>query len=127
MADETILSTEALAAAKILTGAGSEEEAILQMLCAAWIQEWENRLREDVTADDCQEALICAAALCAAAGLIAGRSGDPVSGFTAGAVSVSRRSGAEVSAAANVLTEQAERLMAPWTGTADFSFRGVRG
>lgn len=127
MADETTLSAEAFAAAKILTGAGSEEETFLQTLCTAWVQEWENRLREDVTADDCQEALVCAAALCAAAGLTAGRSGDPVAGFTAGAVSVSRKGGTEASNAVGVLTGQAERLMAPWTTAADFSVRGVLG
>lgn len=127
MVDETTLSAEAFAAAKVLTGAGSDEEAFLQTLCAAWVQEWKNRLREDVTADDCQEALVCAAALCAAAGLTAGRSGDPVSGFTAGAVSVSCRGGTEAADAAGVLTGQAERLMAPWTTAADFSFRGVPG
>lgn len=125
--DETTLRAEAFAAAKVLTGAGSDEEAFLQTLCAAWVQEWKNRLREDVTVDDCQEALVCAAALCATAGLTAGRSGDLVSGFTAGAVSVSRRGGREAAGAAGILTGQAERLMTPWTTAADFSFRGVPG
>ena len=122
MSTETILTL-----AKVLSGAGEDEEPLLEALCQAAEQQWERRLRPGVTAEDCGEAFPCAAAFTAAADLAAARGGDGVSGFTAGSVSVRIRSAAESCALAESLRRTAERLMAPFAAPEDFCFRGVRG
>jgi hypothetical protein len=111
-----------LTLAKALSGAGEDEAETLTLLCAASEQEWTMRLRDGVTAEKCQEAFLCAAALSAAAGLIAGRGGAVQ--FTAGDVSVTE---AENGQTAQTLRDEAERLMAPYVTAANFCFRGVRG
>ena len=122
MSTETILTL-----AKVLSGAGEDEEPLLEALCQAAERQWERRLRPGVTAEDCGEAFPCAAAFTAAADLAAARGGDGVSGFTAGSVSVRIRSAAESCALAESLRRTAERLMAPFAAPEDFCFRGVRG
>ena len=52
-------------------------------------------------------------------------SGTP--GFTAGSVSVRAGGAGETEGAARALEAQAEALMVPWCGEADFAFQGVRG
>lgn len=71
-----------LTLAKTLSGAGEDEAELLTPLCAASEKEWTMRLRDGMTAEKCQETFLCAAALSAAAGLIAGRGGAVR--FTAG-------------------------------------------
>lgn len=122
MSTETILTL-----AKVLSGAGEDEEPLLEALCQAAERQWERRLRPGVTAEDCGEAFPCAVAFTAAADLAAARGGDGVSGFTAGSVSVRIRSAAESCALAESLRRTAERLMAPFAAPEDFCFRGVRG
>ena len=122
MSTETILTL-----AKVLSGAGEDEEPLLEALCQAAERQWERRLRPGVTAEDCGEAFPCAAAFTAAADLAAARSGGQVSGFTAGSVSVRIRGAAESCALAESLRRTAERLMAPFAVPDDFCFRGVRG
>lgn len=114
------MQEEILTLARTLSGAGENEEAALALLCAAAEQEWKKRLR-DGGAEECREAFLCAAALTAAAGLLAGRGGVR---FTAGDVSVAE---AEGGPSAKALREEAERLMAPYVAAEDFCFRGVRG
>lgn len=111
-----------LTLAKTLSGAGEDEAELLTLLCAASEKEWTMRLRDGMTAEKCQETFLCAAALSAAAGLIAGRGGAVR--FTAGDVSVTETEGDQT---ARTLREEAERLMAPYVTAADFCFRGVRG
>ena len=103
-----------------------EEEALLEALCAAAIQELTGRLKEGWTAEDCGTAFPVAAAWLALAGLRTGReeNGIPVS-WTAGAVSVKGTEGA--GQPAETLRAQAERLMAPFLRDETFYFRGVRG
>ena len=122
MSTETILTL-----AKVLSGAGEDEEPRLEALCQAAERQWERRLRPGVTAEDCGEAFPCAAAFTAAADLAAARGGEGVSGFTAGSVSVRIRGAAESCALAESLRRTAERLMAPFAVPDDFCFRGVRG
>ena len=110
--------------ARVLTGAGEDEEALLESLCRAAETLWTGRLRED--AGDCGEALCCAAAFTAAADLAAGQGGGMTS-FTAGEISVKGCGGAEAIARAAALRQTAERLMAPYAQTGDFAFKGVRG
>ena len=122
MSTETILTL-----AKVLSGAGEDEEPLLEALCQAAEQQWERRLRPGVTAEDCGEVFPCAAAFTAAADLAAARGGGQVSGFTAGSVSVQARSPAEAGTQAAELRCTAWRLMAPFAVPGDFAFQGVRG
>ena len=114
-----------LALAKAITG--EEDTALLEPLCAAAERRWLGRLRPGVTAEDCGEALPCAAAMTAAADLAAARGSGAVSGFTAGDVSVQTRGAAESRDQAQALRGTAEGLMAPFALPDDFCFRGVRG
>ena len=53
--------------ARIISGAGQEEEALLEPLCQAAEAQWRGRLRQGVAAEDCGETFACAAAFTAAA------------------------------------------------------------
>lgn len=108
--------------AKTLSGAEEGETEALTLLCAVSEKAWTQRLRDGMTAEKCREAFLCAAALSAAAGLIAGRGGAVR--FTAGDVSVTEAEGGRT---ARTLRDEAERLMAPYVTAVDFCFRGVRG
>ena len=94
----------ALAAA----GEGADR-TLLEPLCAAAERAWLARLREGVTAEDCGEALPCAAAFTAAADLAAGEGG--AASFSAGELSVNLGSGADRARRAERLRQAAERLM----------------
>lgn len=110
----------ALAAA----GEGAER-ALLEPLCAAAERAWLVRLREGVSAEDCGEALPCAAAFTAAADLAAG-SGGAVS-FSAGDISVSLGNGGDRARRAEGLRQAAERLMEPFVRAAGLWAQGVEG
>lgn len=118
---------EVLALARIVSGAGEAEEALLGPLCQAARQRWEARLRLGLAPEDCGAAFICAAAFTAAADLAAGRGGGAVSAFTAGDLSVKGRGAAEAAALAQSLRQTAEGLMSPYAEAEDFCFKGVRG
>ena len=101
------------------------EEALLETLCAAAEELCRLRLRDGVSAGDCGESFPCACALLAAADLMECRTGGPGGGgFTAGSVTVRAGAGAE---GAGALRAAARRMLAPWTETEGFAFRGVRG
>lgn len=112
--NETILTM-----ARNLCGA-EEDDTLLEALCSAAEMVWNARLRAGVTAGDCGEAFLCAAAMTAAADYEAGR--GEVESFTAGELSVKRRSGGS-----EALRQAAERLMEPYVSVQGFAFRGVRG
>lgn len=114
-----------LTLAKGITGA--EDDTLLEALCCAAKELWVSRLRDGITLEVCSEPLCCAAAFTAAADYAAGQDGGGVSGFTAGAVSVQSRSGADRERLSAALRQTAERLMAPYAETGDFCFKGVRG
>ncbi len=120
--NETILEL-----AKAVSGAGEAEETLLALLCAAAEQRWTARLRDGVTVEKCGTAFRCAAAFTAAADLMAERGGGTVSAFTAGEISVSGKGSTERAGSAAELRRAAERLMAPYAESDDFSFKGVRG
>ena len=114
--NETILEL-----AKAVSGAGEAEETLLALLCAAAEQRWTARLRDGVTVEKCGTAFRCAA------DLMAERGGGTVSAFTAGEISVSGKGSTERAGSAAELRRAAERLMAPYAESDDFSFKGVRG
>ena len=53
---------EILTLARIVSGAGETEEALLESLCQAARLRWEGRLRQGLTPEDCGRAFACAAA-----------------------------------------------------------------
>ena len=110
----------ALAAA----GEGADQ-TLLEPLCAAAERAWLARLREGVTAEDCGEALPCAAAFTAAADLAAGEGG--AASFSAGELSVNLGSGADRARRAERLRQAAERLMEPFVRAEGLWVRGVEG
>lgn len=119
------MSERILELAMAASGAGETERALLELLCAAAEAAWRDRLREGVAAEDCGEALICAAAFTAAADLAGG--GGGVASFSAGDVSVKVQDGGERLKTAQSLRRSAERLMEPYVRTADLWAAGVEG
>lgn len=115
-----------LALGKEICRAAEGEEALLGLLCAAAEGAWTGRLRPGVRPEDCEETLRCACAFTAAAGILRSRGSGGLS-FTAGSVSVRAGGAGETEGAARALEAQAEALMVPWCGEADFAFQGVRG
>ena len=111
--------------AEAASGAGETERVLLEPLCAAAEAVWLSRLRDDVTAEDCGEALVCAAAFTAAADRAGG--GGGVASFSAGDVSVRVQGGGERLKMAESLRQSAERLMEPYVRAADLWAMGVKG
>ena len=101
---------------------GDEEQAALRTVCQAVQAGLSARLRPGITPETCEQAFVCAAAWMAVCCFGAGMSGDGVTAFSAGDISVSL--GAK-NAAAEALRTQAELLMAPYVRDS-FCFLGVR-
>ena len=106
-------------------GGGEAERTLLEPLCAAAERSWLGRLREGVRPGECGEALLCAAALSAAADLTVGEGGG--ASFSAGDVSVRPESGADRARRAESLRQAAERLMEPFVRAEGLWARGVEG
>ena len=122
------MDTDILTLAGMVSGAGEAEQELLKALCSAARQRWGLRLRQGMTEEDCGTAFACAVAFTAAADLLTGgRNSGEVSSFTAGEISIKAASSAERSGKAEALRQTAERLMAPYAESDDFSFKGVRG
>ena len=116
-----------LALAQTMSGARDTEASLLELLCTVQEQNWSERLRGDLSPEDCRDAFCCACAFSAVAGLLAGRGcGENVESFKAGDVSLKKSSETEARTAADNLLCQAERLMAPYVTQDWFCFRGVR-
>ena len=107
-----------------LTGGGEGNRMLLAALCAVAEDAWLARLREGVAAEDCGEALPCAAAFTAAADLAAGRG---VASFSAGDISVRLEGGGERAGRAESLRQAAERLMEPFVRAEGLWAQGVEG
>ena len=120
------LQETVLTLARAVSGAGEQDEVLLETLCRAAEAYWRGRLRQGVTAEDCGEAFPCAAAFTAAADLAAGQDGG-IESFTAGSVSVKGSGGESAARRAESLRRSAEERMAPFAEPGDFAFQGVRG
>lgn len=120
------LQETVLTLARAVSGAGEQDEVLLETLCRAAEAYWRGRLRQGVTAEDCGEAFPCAAAFTAAADLAAGQDGG-IESFTAGSVSVKGVGGESAARRAESLRRSAEERMAPFAEPGDFAFQGVRG
>ena len=103
------------------------ERPLLDALCTAAIEEASRRLRSGVTAEDCGDAFLCAAAMMAAAGLISCRSSGDVEQFSVGDVSLRIGGGGDSCKAAASMRRHAAEMMEPFWADDDFAFAGVKG
>ena len=108
-----------------LTGGGEGDRMLLAALCAVAEDAWLARLREGVAAEDCGEALPCAAAFTAAADLAAAEGG--AASFSAGDISVSLGGVQDRARRAESLRQAAEGLMEPFVRAAGLWAQGVEG
>lgn len=103
------------------------EQPLLTALCAAAADETARRLRPGLTAEDCGDAFLCAAAMTAAAGLISCRSSGDIEQFSAGDVSLRSGGNSDSGKAASAMRQHAAEMMeAYWTDDC-FAFAGVKG
>lgn len=115
--------TEQIIALAIAMGASEDQRAILEPLCAAAEQALASQLRPDLTPQDCTDAFVVCAAWMALDGLYAVGGGGEVTSFTAGDVSIQTESSGDTGR----LTQQIQRLMAPYLTDSGFYFQGVTG
>lgn len=107
-----------------LGGAGQDENT-LRTLCAAACRMLDRRLRDGLTAEDCQGAYPLAAAWLTMDWLRTGRGLEGVTALSAGDISVRRETGG--GDGENRLTQRAMELMGPYFKDEGFVFRGVEG
>jgi len=100
----------------------TEESDGLKSLCHVAAEELKGLLRPGLSAEDCGQAFVLAAAWLALAGLEA--SEDGVESFRAGEVTVRKRSG---TLRQKALRMQALQVMKGYIDDPGFLFRGVRG
>lgn len=122
------MSGRILAVACAMTKADENERETLALLCTAEEKTLEERLREGVCKEECEDAFICAAAFLAAAALESARAGgEELSSLRAGDLTVTKRSSGEGGKRLAALREQAQMLMRPYTKDGAFCFFGVQG
>lgn len=104
-----------------------EEEERLALFCAVVLSDWTARLLPHYQAEDCQDALLPAAALTALCSFLTVRNAvEPPLSFAAGDVSL--RCGEDGRHQTVVqLKERAQEWMRPYVVDEGFAFRGVRG
>lgn len=98
-----------------------ERETALRGFCGAAERLLRGRLREDLTAEDCGDDFVTAAALYALAMLRGLQGAEETAAFTVGDVSVTP---GDSDAAPKSLMALADRILAPYAGDW-FSFQGV--
>ena len=106
-----------------LGGAGQDEE-MLRTLCATACRTLDRRLRDGLTAEDCDGAYPLAAAWLVMDWVRGSRGLEGITSLTAGDISV-RREGPEGSGGR--LSQKALELMRPFLREEGFVFRGVSG
>ncbi len=105
-------------------GGGGQDEETLRTLCAAACGALDRRLKDGLSAEDCQGAYPLAAAWIVMDWLRSGRGLEGITALSAGDISVRREAGSGGGAA---LIERALALMAPFCRDEGFVFRGVSG
>ncbi len=116
------MTEEIFTIAKALASPTEAEEGVLWRLCAGAERELRSALRDGVTAEDCADLFLCAAAWLAAANLTGGR--NETGAVRVGDVSVG---GGNWSDTASRMRRQAWKIMAPYCGGDGFAFVGVPG
>lgn len=117
------MTEQVLELVQALGGTGQDEE-LLNTLCAAACRTLDRRLRDGLTAEDCQGAYPLAAAWLVMDWLRTGRGLEGVTALSAGDISIRRDGGASNGAG---LAQRALELMAPYLKDEGFVFRGVEG
>ena len=115
--------TEQIIALAIAMGASESQREILEPLCAAAERTLAAQLRPGLTPQDCTDAFVVCAAWMALDGLHAAGGGSGVTSFTAGDVSIQTGNSGDTGR----LTQQIQRLMAPYLTDGGFYFQGVTG
>lgn len=118
---------EILQRAKLVIGeelAPLSEELLYEMCMAAHLELF-TRLREDVSVDEIREQYVRAASVLAVS-LFVGLEPGQVESFTAGNVTVKRRSAKAAQDNARSLRAQAETMLLGYLQERDFCFRAVR-
>ena len=115
--------TEQIIALALAMGASESQREVLEPLCAAAESALAAQLRPGITPESCADAFAVCAAWMALDGLYAAGGGSGVTSFTAGDVSIQTGNGGETGG----LTEQIQRLMAPYLRDGGFYFQGVTG
>ncbi len=100
-------------------GAAGADSGVLDALCAAACSKLDGMLADGVTAEDCAEAYVPAAAWLVMDWLQASKGLDGVTSLSAGDMTVRRESGS--------LEQRAMELMGPYLKDRSFVFQGVRG
>jgi len=103
------------------------ERPLLAALCTAAVADITRRLRPGLTAEDCGDAFLCAAAMTAAAGLISCRSSGGVEQLSAGDVSLRLGDNDDSCKAAASMRRHAAEMMEPYWVDDSFAFAGVKG
>lgn len=106
-----------------LGGAGQDEE-LLNTLCAAACRTLDRRLRDGLTAEDCEGAYPLAAAWLVMDWLRDSQGLEGVTALSAGDISVRREAGG---GDGGKLARKAMELMGPYFKDEGFVFRGVEG
>ena len=103
------------------------ERPLLAVLCTAAVDGISRKLRPGLTAEDCGDAFLCAAAMTAAAGLISCRGSGDVEQFSAGDVSLRTGGSGDSCQAAAAMRKHAAEMMGPYWADDRFAFAGVKG
>lgn len=98
------------------------DSAVLGTLCDAACQKLDGMLADGVTAEDCAEAYLPAAAWLVMDWIQTSKGMGGVTSLSAGDMTVRREGGADGS-----LEKRAMELMGPWLKDKNFVFQGVRG
>lgn len=104
-----------------------EREKSLENMCASAVDELEGRLRENVSMEDMKGSFVRAAATLGLSFYIGAGCLSETESFSAGSVSVKRRSASDTQAAALSLRRQAELMLTGYLTDSGFDFRAVRG
>lgn len=99
-----------------------EDSSVLDALCNAACSKLDGMLADGVSAEDCAEAYVPAAAWMIMDWLQDSKGWDGVTSVSAGDMTVRRESGT-----GGRLEQRALELMGPWLKDKNFVFQGVRG
>lgn len=117
------MTEQVLELVRALGSGGGQDEDALRMLCVSACRTLDQRLRDGLSAEDCQGAYPLAAAWLVMDWLRGCQAMDGVTALSAGDISVRREGGAD----SGTLSKRAFALMAPWLRDDGFVFRGVKG
>ena len=117
------MTEQVLELVQALGGAGQDEE-MLRMLCATACRTLDRRLRDGLTAEDCEGIYPLAAAWLVMDWLRESQGLEGITSLTAGDISVHRETG---SGEFGKLSQRALALMRPYLRDDGFVFRGVSG